>query len=258
VSGSILVERREVVGILTLEIPKTRNALSREVLNELVSQLELLFEAEDCRAIVLTGSGGHFCSGGDVSGMKAERTLPVGRARMKMGQRVASLIVEGPKPVIVAVEGYAAGAGLSLAALADYHVASTTAKYIASFGKVGMLPDLGLLWSLPQRIGLVEAKRMFMTCRTVEAVEAEKLGLVDLLTEPGKALDTAIEVALNFNPHAPLPVALLKSIYAQGCTTLSDALRSEFDNQPPLQMTQDHREAVAAFLEKRKPTFRGV
>lgn len=257
-SGAIHVEKRNSVGIVTLDIPKTRNALSREALIELADQLEVLFAAEDCRAVVLTGAGDHFCSGGDLSGMVAERPLPVGRARTKFGQRVARLIVEGPKPVITAVEGYAAGAGLSLAAAADYNVASGTAKFIASFAKVGLLPDLGLLWTLPSRVGLAEAKRMFMSCRTVDAAEAKTLGLVDLLVEPGKALEAAVAIALEFSAQAPLPTALLKSIYAAGCTTFDQALRSEFDNQPALNLTQDHREAVAAFLAKRQPKFRGV
>lgn len=252
------LDRRESVGIVTIDVPKTRNALSREVLTELAARLESLFEAEDCRAIVLTGAGEHFCSGGDVSGMSAERPLPVGRARSRSGQRIVRLIVGGTKPVITAVEGYAAGAGLSLAAAADYNVASTTAKFISSFGKVGMIPDLGLLWTLPQRIGLAEAKRMFATSRTVEAIEAERLGLIDRLVPPGQALETAIAIAAEYNSGAPLPVSVVKSIYASGCATLEDALRSEVDNQAGLQMTRDHREAVEAFLNKRPPTFRGI
>jgi 2-(1,2-epoxy-1,2-dihydrophenyl)acetyl-CoA isomerase len=252
------LERRETVGILTFDVPKTRNALSREVLAELAGHLEALFAADDCRAVVLTGAGDHFCSGGDVSGMSAERPLPIGRARTQAGQRVVRLIVGGTKPVITAVEGYAAGAGLSLAAAADYNIASTTAKFISSFGKVGMIPDLGLLWTLPNRIGLAEAKRMFATSRTVDADEAQRLGLVDQLVPPGHALQAAVDIGLTYNSGAPLPVAIMKAIYAGGCASLDDALRSEVDNQAALQMTRDHREAVAAFLEKRKPTFQGV
>jgi 2-(1,2-epoxy-1,2-dihydrophenyl)acetyl-CoA isomerase len=258
VSERVRLDRRETVGIVTIDVPKTRNALSREVLVELAGCLESLLEAEDCRAIVLTGAGDHFCSGGDVSGMSAARPLPVGRARTQIGHKVIRLIVGGTKPVITAVEGYAAGAGLSLAAAADYNVASTTAKFISSFGKVGMMPDLGLLWTLPNRIGLAEAKRMFATSRTVGAEEAAQLGLVDHLVQPGKVLEAAVDIALNYNSGAPLPIAIMKAVYAAGCATLEDALRSELDNQPALQMTSDHREAVAAFLEKRKPTFHGV
>jgi enoyl-CoA hydratase/carnithine racemase len=252
------VENRDGVAIVTLDIPKTRNALSRDVLVALAGHLEALGKATDCRAIVLTGAGGHFCSGGDISGMAVQRTLPMGRAVMELGHRVVRVITGGTKPVIAAVEGYAAGAGLSLAAASDYVVSSSTAKYVASFSKVGLIPDLGLLWTLPQRVGLAEAKRIFATARTVEAVEAEQLGLVDRIAEPGRALETAVETAQGFTVGAPLSFAIIKAIYASGCATLEEALRSEVDNQSALYLTQDHREAMAAFLEKRPPVFRGA
>ena len=256
-SDMVRVQAQEGITLLTLDIPKTRNALSQEVLALLAGHLEALAGAADCAAIVLTGAGGHFCSGGDVSGMKEERTLPMARTRMMLGHRVIRNIIGGPKPVIAAVEGYAAGAGLSLAAACDYVVSSSTARYISSFAKVGLLPDMGLLWTLPQRIGLPEAKRMFATTRVVESSEAKQLGLVDQVVEPGRVLQTAIEIARGFTAGAPLATALMKAIYASGCATLEDALRSERDNQGGLYLTQDHRQAVAAFLEKRSPAFRG-
>lgn len=253
----VRVERRDSAAIVTLDIQKTRNALSLDVLELLGDALESLGADDTCQAIVLTGAHGHFCSGGDVSGMKAERTIPVSRMRMGIGHRVVRAIVHNSKPVIAAVEGYAAGAGLSLAAASDYVVSSTTAKYVSSFGKVGILPDLGLMWTLPQRIGLPEAKRMFVGMRTVEAAEALALGLSDCTAEAGQALQKAIELAQTYSLGAPLPVAIMKTLYARGCNSLDDALRAEVDVQPGLYLTADHREAVAAFLEKRAPVYQG-
>jgi enoyl-CoA hydratase/carnithine racemase len=120
------------------------------------------------------------------------------------------------------------------------------------------LPDLGLLWTLPQRVGLAQAKRLMLSARVVAADEALRLGLVDELAEAGQALERAREVAREMAAHAPIAAALLKAAYARGINSLDDALGYEMDNQAALYLTQDHREAVAAFLEKRPPQFRGV
>jgi len=254
----VQVDMTGAVAVVTLNNPKTRNALSRDLLTVLAERLDELGQNPDCRAIVLTGAAGHFCSGGDISGMSAERPLMVGRGRMELGHRVVRAILGGAKPVIAAVEGYAAGAGLSLVAAADYVVSSHSAKYVSSFAKVGLIPDLGLMWTLPRRIGLAEAKLMFATARVVTAAEARELGLIDQLTEPDTLLNAALEIAQSFTSGAPLSMALVKSAYAKGLANFEDALRNEVDNQAALYLTADHKEAVAAFLEKRTPVFKGV
>jgi 2-(1,2-epoxy-1,2-dihydrophenyl)acetyl-CoA isomerase len=254
----VQVEALGDISVVTLNNPKTRNALSRDLLLLLADALEALRTDTSCRAVVLTGADGHFCSGGDVSGMAAERPLPVGRERMVIAHRVVRLIVEMGKPVVAAVEGYAAGAGFSLAMAADCVVASGSAKFVSSFAKVSLLPDLGLMWTLPQRVGLAQAKRLLMSARVVAAEEALRLGVADELCEAGQAVQRAREVAAELAAHAPISVALLKAAYARGINTLGDALAYEMDNQAALYLTQDHREAVSAFMEKRPPVFRGV
>jgi 2-(1,2-epoxy-1,2-dihydrophenyl)acetyl-CoA isomerase len=254
----VRVEALGDISVVTLNNPKTRNALSRDLLLLLAEKLEALRVDNSCRAVVLTGADGHFCSGGDVSGMAAERPLPVGRERMVIAHRVVRLIVEMGKPVVAAVEGYAAGAGFSLAMAADCVVAAGSAKFVSSFAKVSLLPDLGLMWTLPQRVGLAQAKRLLMSARVVAADEALRIGVADELCEAGQAVQRAREVAAKLAAHAPISVALLKAAYARGINTLGDALDYEMDNQAALYLTQDHREAVAAFMEKRPPVFRGV
>ena len=129
---------------------------------------------------------------------------------------------------------------------------------MSSFAKVGLIPDLGLMWTLPQRIGLAEAKRMFATARTVAAEEALQLGLADMVVAPEVLLASAVEAARSFTVGAPMSMAILKAAYAKGIPTFEDVLRTEVDNQAALYLTKDHREAVAAFLEKRAPVFTGV
>jgi enoyl-CoA hydratase/carnithine racemase len=254
----VLIEKHGDVSIVTLNNPKTRNAMSRDLLLMLADSLEAVSVDESCRAVVLTGAAGHFCSGGDVSGMAAQRTLPMGRERMVVAHRVVRLVAEMGKPVVAAVEGYAAGAGFSLAMATDCVVASASAKFVSSFAKVSLLPDLGLMWTLPQRVGLARAKRLIMSARVVAAEEALQIGLVDELANADQAVERAMALARELSAHAPISIGLLKSAYARGIQSLGDALAYEMDNQAALYLTQDHREAVAAFLEKRAPVFRGV
>lgn len=252
------LEWHDSIAVLTLNVPSTRNALSSQVLLALASHLDALSSDPQCQALVITGAGGNFCSGGDLSGMQQESTLPVSRRRLELGHRVIRAIVGGAKPVVAAVEGYAAGAGLSLAAAADYLVASADARFLAAFAKVGLMPDLGLLWTLPRRIGETKSIHIFATARVISAGEGAELGLVDQIAAPGEVLQVAIQCARDLSRHAPLPMAIVKATLAGGITTLEDALRAEKDNQSALFLTKDHREAVAAFMAKRQPKFGGA
>ncbi|MDB6061025.1 MAG: putative enoyl-CoA hydratase [Verrucomicrobiaceae bacterium] len=257
-SESVLNERIGNVVVITLNAPEKRNALSTEILHALAEQLQVLATDTECRAIVLTGAGDHFCSGGDVSAMTAERPILGSRQRIEAAHRVIRSICGGPKPIVAAVEGYAFGAGLSLVAACDYVVASPSGKFSAVFAKVGLIPDMGLLWTLPQRIGVGAAKKLFITARTVESAEALTLGLIDEISEVGRARDAGLTVAQSYAAAPPLVVAMLKSTFAKGCTTLDDALRAEIDIQPTLYLSADHQNAIAAFREKRAPEFHGV
>lgn len=253
----VQVHAEDGVVTLTLNSPKTRNALSRDLLLTLGERLEAVRADSACRAVLLHGAAGTFCSGGDVSGMQAKRTLPMGRERMVIAHRCVQLITQMGKPVVTAVEGHAAGAGFSLALVADYVVASREAKFVSGFAKVGLMPDMGLLYTLKERVGLGEAKRILMSSRSVGAEEGHRLGLVDQVAEAGQALQVARQVALEMAAHAPIPVALIKAAYSRGLTCIQDALDVEMDNQAALYLTEDHREAVAAFMDKRAPQFRG-
>ena len=253
----VLVGLDDQVATVTINNPKARNALPRKLLVELTGRIEDLMSEKDCRAIILTGAEGTFSSGGDISGMTADRAILDSRIWMKTSHRLVRAIVNSEKPVISAVEGYAFGAGLSLATASDFVVAADNAKFCAAFARVGLVPDMGLFYTLVQRVGVPRAKRMITLAEVIESPEAERIGIVDRLVPAGQALSAAIEIAKQYVDVAPLPVALTKSVYARGCSTLDEALLAEVDYQPMLFLSEDHLGATQAFREKRKPTFGG-
>jgi 2-(1,2-epoxy-1,2-dihydrophenyl)acetyl-CoA isomerase len=192
-----------------------------------------------------------------VSGMNADRQILDSRVWMKTAHRLVRAIVNSEKPVVAAVEGYAFGAGLSLATASDVVVSAENAKFCAAFAKVGLVPDMGLFYTLAERVGISRAKRMIMLAEVIEAPRAEQLGIVDHLVPAGRALPEAIAIAKQYVDVAPLPLALTKAVYAKGCATLEEALLAEVDYQSMLFLTQDHLEAAQAFREKRRPSFQG-
>jgi len=236
---------------LTLDHPTRRNALAQPLRDGLFTQLEAAEADSSVRAIVLTGAGGNFCSGGDLSGMDV-RTAADGRERMRRFHRVVRLMVGGRLPVVAAVEGWCVGAGLSLACAADTIVAGQGARFGAGFGKVGLVPDLGLPFTLPARVGPARARQIFLHHEQLEAEAAAAIGLVDRLVPQGAALAEATRLATNLAASAPLSVALTKRMLAEG---LDAALERERDWQTMCFLSADHAEGRAAFFEKRPPVF---
>jgi len=165
--------------------------------------------------------------------------------------------VTGPKPLIVAVEGNCMGAGVSFVAMSDYAVASREAKFGCAFIKVGLMPDVGAIWSLPRKIGYRKAMELCALGDQFDANEALRIDLVNKLCEPGKALEEAIEVAKRFAKMPPIALALLKSAMSVGNETLDGAVNTEINFQSVLQNSDDFGEAAKAFMEKRKPVFTG-
>jgi 2-(1,2-epoxy-1,2-dihydrophenyl)acetyl-CoA isomerase len=255
------VGRTEGIAIVTMSNPERRNAFYPEMRRKLTAILLDLGGEADVRAIVLTGHEGHFCAGADVSRMRRGDTRTPGalqvRETMKEVSQLLRLIAAGSKPVIAAVEGDAFGAGLSIAAASDVVVASRDARFGAPFTKIGILPDMGLLFTLPRRVGLSRAKQMMMLAEPMGGEEAARIGLVDRLCEPRDALRAAIEFGGRFTAVAPVPVALIKAALADGVTSIEDAIRIERDLQPLLSSTSDAQEGITAFKEKRKPGFLG-
>lgn len=250
----VLVERDGPIAILTLSTPGKLNAFSMQM-RDRMSALFTEFNADpSCRAIVLTGADGNLTAGGDVRQFN-DKSIAGGRARLKAGSStLMRAIVGGSKPVIVAAEGYAYGAGMAFTAAADYAVAAKNTKFSCAFTKLAFMPDLGLLWTLPRRVGLAHAKRLIALANTIDGTEAGRLGLVDEVVEPGKALEVAIERARQYAETPPLAFEFVKSALSED---LEPMLRREVDLQAILMLSEDHEEGKKAFAERRKPVFKG-
>jgi len=239
--------------VLTLDYPARRNALAMPMRVALLAALNAIEADRTVRAIVLTGAGGMFCAGGDISGMDAA-DLAAGRERFRVAHAVVRLLVQGSKPVVAAVEGACVGAGLALALCCDTIVAAADARFMAGFGAIGLVGDFGLLHTLPARVGQGRARQMLLYGERTDAVAAHAMGLVDHVVPPGTALAAALDRAGRLAVAAPLPIALTKQWLGRG---LDAVLTWERDTQAALFQTADHREGRAAFLGKRPPDFTG-
>jgi len=256
----VQVRRVGDVTVVTMNYPERRNAFSMKMRLALIDVFQRLMNDDPAtRAVVLTGAGGHFCAGGDLSEMHAS-TPPLLelRERIAVGVRLFKLIYTGTKPVVAAVEGACYGAGLSLATACDVVISAETAKYSCAFGKVGLLPDTGILWTLPQRVGGGKARELMLKGDVIDATAAHRIGLVSEVTSSGHALDAAIEAAARFASYPPVTLALLKASLVNAGNSIEDACRLETDLNPLTRQTNDHTEAVKAFMEKRKPVFTGA
>lgn len=244
------------VWVLTLDDPKRHNALDVPARHQLLAALEQAVTDPACRALVLTGAGGTFCSGGDLSTMPVDDRAAA-RTRLDALTHIVRLLVRGPKPVVAAVEGVAYGAGLSLAAACDHVVAAADARFCCSFGRVGLIADSGLLWTLPQRVGRGRAAELLLFGDPLPATRAIQIGLVDHLVEPGNALSVAIERARRLAEAAPLAIRATKAALGRWPYSLEDALALEASTQADLYESDDFSEGRAAFFGKRPPSFTG-
>ncbi len=252
----VLVERHGAVTRLAMNDPDRRNAMSPALRDALLAAVEAALADRHCRALVLTGSGRSFCAGGDLDSLP-DHDPATTRARLERSHRLVRLLAAGPKPVVAAVNGYAFGAGLSLAAACDLVLAGAGASFGAVFGKVGLMADMGLLWSLPRRIGLAETKRLLFASAVVPAEEAVSLGLADRLLDDGELEAGALALAASFAEGPPLALAATKAALARGPASLDAMLGIELDQQTLLFSSEDFLEGRAAFKARRQPAFSG-
>ncbi|GAA4237771.1 enoyl-CoA hydratase/isomerase family protein [Actinomadura meridiana] len=242
--------------VITLDRPEARNAIDIPTRHRLMEELRRAADDPDVRAIVLTGAGGTFSAGGDVRSMDGAGPDAV-KARLAPLHEAVRIIVTCGTPVIAAVEGAAAGLGVSLAAACDHVVAAEDARFVAGFGKVGLVPDGGLLWTLPKRVGMGRAKEMLVFGRTVPAPRALEIGLADTLVPSGEALEKALELAAEGAALAPLSVTAAKRLLARPSDDLDRLLEAEGEAQATLFGTADFAEGRAAFAARRPPRFEG-
>lgn len=259
----ITVERDGGVATVTLNRPDKLNALTAVMSDELIDAFTRVREDSDTRAVVVTGAGRGFCAGQDLSEFEAayrSGQRPDIREHLAHSyHRLIPLVVETRKPVIAAVNGVAAGAGVSLAAACDLRIASEDARFTQAFVKIGLVPDSGGTWLLPRVIGHARALELSMTGDVIDAAAALEIGLVNRVI-PTAGFDE--EVAAYAARLATMPTAAIgetKELLREALgLSLEDALEREAEAQARMGQTDDHLEGVMAFAEKREPRFRGA
>ncbi len=256
---TMLVEVHVDAGIATIALnrPEKRNAMNDAMRAEFIAALEHVAAAREVRAVVLTGNGKGFCSGGDVAGMEQRLKAPQGEvafngwSRQQRVHHCAMLLHTMPKPTIAAVNGAAAGLGVDTALCCDFVVASTAATFAWSYIKRGLIPDGGGMYFLPRRVGLPRAKELIFSGRTVEAEEALRLGIADRIATPETLLDEARTWARELSQGSPTALALGKTILNQTFELTAEAVFSRGSQAQGICYTStEHRESVTAFLAK--------
>jgi len=238
---------------ITLNEPARRNPVGHPERQALCEALANAAEDNAVRAVVMTGAGGHFSAGGDIRDQK-QRSPGAHRTRLAVVADMVTRMAHFPKPLVAAVEGWAAGGGFALALACPMVVASREARFTAAFTKIGLIPDMGLLATLPARVGPARARRILLDNRVIEAKDAFDLGLADELADAGEAAQLAGELALKEADVAPLPRQFILDWFARD---LAAALDHEATLQPVLMNSADAAEGRAAFAEKRRPHFSG-
>jgi len=258
------------VGIITFNRPERRNALSNGIYQGFEQALPAMALDPEVRVIMVTGAGGAFCAGGDVKGMNEANQAGGHRAGQPDGlddriaylrhrQRTVSLaLYQHPKPIVAALPGAAAGAGLSIALAADIRLAAERAIVVTAFANVGASGDFGGSWFLTQLVGPAKAKELYFTSPRLSSAEALDLGIVNQVLPDDGFETSAIEWCQSLAQRAPVAQRLMKENINRALhCDLATALDAEAPNMVRAMSTADHREAAAAFVEKRTPTFTG-
>jgi 2-(1,2-epoxy-1,2-dihydrophenyl)acetyl-CoA isomerase len=258
----LLVDIKDRVATLTLNRPERLNALGDTLRWDLHDAILKCGADEGVGAIVITGAGRGFCSGGDVKSMserdEAGQSSTVTEQLEPIRDRCVLAMRDCPKPVIAAINGAAAGAGMNLALACDIRIASTAAKFSQAFVKRGIPPDWGGSWLLPRVVGTAKACELIFTGDTIDAAEALRLGIVNSVAAPEKLMEEAHALARRIAAGPPVALRLSKrAIYRNLETDLRGGLEFETFAQGVCKATEDAKEGVKAFVEKRAPVFRG-
>lgn len=256
---TVIHDRRDGYHVLTLNRPDRLNAFNDELHAALREALASCAAEDECRAVVLTGAGRGFCAGQDLS-----NRVNMGDERPDLGATLEAnynplvrAIRALPKPVICAVNGVAAGAGANVALACDIVIAAKSAKFIQAFSKIGLVPDSGGTWFLPRLLGEARAKGLALTAQPLSADDAERWGLIWKVVDDADLMAEAEAQARAFADGPTAAYALTKqAIHAAGTNTLDQQLDLERDYQRQAGFSDDYKEGVAAFMEKRKPDYR--
>ena len=243
--------------VIAIARPDRRNAVDMVMREELRAVIDQVRSDGELRACIITGAGGNFCAGGDISTMRdREPGIEDARTRMRRTGEFAVALATLDKPLIAAVEGAAFGAGFGIAMTADFVLAAPSAVFCASFAKIGLVPDLALHYSLPRIVGLARAKEIVFSARSIQADEAVRLGLIHRIVDASSLIEAARELAERFLEASPTALALSKSLLQQShALDIRQIAEGETAAQAIALETAYHRQAAARFLNREKPRF---
>jgi 2-(1,2-epoxy-1,2-dihydrophenyl)acetyl-CoA isomerase len=259
---TVLYRRDDGVSWITLNRPAALNSIDEQVAERFVALFGAAANDEDVRCVVVAGTGRAFCAGQDVKLIKPfhdrGENWPVGDILRASYHRMIEAIVGIKKPVVAMMNGVAAGAGASLALACDFRIAAETAGLLQAFINLGLTPDCGSTYFLPRLVGTAKAMELAVLAPNVGAEDALRLGLVTKVVPPDKLEEETRAFALRLSQLPTQAIGVIKHAIARGSeSSLEEALSYEAKTQDQLASTADHREGVAAFLEKRSAKFAG-
>ncbi len=256
---TILYTTDHSVATITINRPERRNAVTQEVLSELLRAFTRAGDDDSIRAIVLTGAGKGFCAGQDLSAFGGIASgEQVRRAVLDYYKPLIACMVTLPKPIIGAINGAAAGAGASLALACDLRVMAEDAVLMQAFSNIGLVPDAGSSWFLVRLVGYSRAFEIAIGGERISAQRCLELGLTNRMTTPEQLLTEAQSWAQHLAQRPTLAIGLTKQIMLQATQqSLETIIELEAELQAKAVVSHDHKEGVTAFMEKRKPVFTG-
>jgi len=254
----VIYEKSERIATITLNRPDALNAFNKDVVEEILKALEDAKNDEKIRVVILTGAGEKaFSAGADIKTMKGFDALKA-RELSLMGEKLCSAIENFEKPVIAAINGYALGGGLEVAMACDLRIASDKAKMGQTEINIGLIPGWGGTQRLTRLIGKTKAKELVFTGKMIDAKTAEQLGLVNMVVPADQFREAVRKFAMELAEKAPVALRIAKALINKGADmSLDAAIALEREGFGVVGSTEDLQEGVSAFIEKRKPVFKG-
>jgi 2-(1,2-epoxy-1,2-dihydrophenyl)acetyl-CoA isomerase len=261
--STVLYETDGAVATVTLNRPERLNTMNHELMGAAVAAFERAASDESIRVLILTGAGRGFCAGGDLAGFadgEFKRPQPIEEriAQLRRNMRTSQILRESDLITIAAINGACAGAGFSWACACDLRYAAASAKFNTAFLNAGLSGDFGGTWSLTRIVGNAKARELYLLAERFGADEAERIGLVSKVLPDAELMDYVRAIARRLADSAPIALRRIKQ-NLNDATRLgfAEALDHEADRHSRCGMTEDNTEAAKAFLEKRKPVFKG-
>jgi enoyl-CoA hydratase len=254
----IIYEKSDGIATIILNRPEAMNAFSRDVVSEILTAIEDLRNDDSVRVAVITGAGEKaFSAGADIKSMIGMTALKA-RELSLMGERLCLALENLEKPVIAALNGYALGGGLEVAMSCDLRIASETARMGQTEINIGLIPGWGGTQRLTRLVGMTKAKELVYTGKMIDAKLAEQIGIINMVVPPDKFRETVKQFAVDLASKAPVAIKVAKALINKGSDIgLDSALALEREGFSVVASSEDLKEGVAAFTEKRKPAFKG-